>query len=65
MLEVRHTRIFVAVALLVVYSTQLCGFGISNKLSVYLLCSCFVCLLTFFLDKYKMTLCKVYCSIVM
>ena len=39
MLDVRHTRIFVAVALPVVYSTQLCCFGISKKLSVYLLCS--------------------------
>ena len=40
MLEVQHTRISVAVALLVVYSTQLCRFGISKKMSVYLLCSC-------------------------
>ena len=31
---------FVAVALLVVYSTHLCRFSISKKLSVYLLCPC-------------------------
>ena len=65
MLEVQHKRILVALALLVVYSTQLCRFGISKKTECLFFVLLFACLLIDFIDTHKMALCKVYCSNVM
>ena len=65
MLEVGHTGILVAVALPVVYSTQLCRFGFINTIECLFVLLLFVCLLILLIDEYKMTLCNVYCSNVM